>query len=89
MQSAFEILKNNLDGWDNITETDEGASLAPNGYIAALVVSPGKLKQKRDFLSDLIKGNKRSGWISRSGSITPDGNKPCFEGRTEKRSAGL
>ena len=60
MQRAFEILKNNLHGWKNITETEEGASLAANGFIAALAVSPGKLKQKRDFISSLIQGNKRS-----------------------------
>jgi hypothetical protein len=88
MQSAFEILKNNLDDWKNITETEDGASLAPAGYIAALVVSPGKLKQKRDFLSDLIKGNKRSAITKEEFGKYNDNQNVWFGGRGRGRGRG-
>jgi hypothetical protein len=56
MQRTLELLRNNVGDWHNITETEEGASLAPNGYTRALMISPEKLKKKKTFLNNLAKG---------------------------------
>ena len=53
MQNTLELLRNNVDNWHNITETEEGASLAPNGYTRAIMISPEKLKSKKTFLTKL------------------------------------
>ena len=56
MQNTLELLRNNVEKWHEITETDEGASLAPNGYTHALMISPEKLQKKKTFLTNLAQG---------------------------------
>ena len=58
MQNTLELLRNNVDNWHIITETEEGASLAPNGYTRAIMISPEKLQKKKTFLSNLAQNKQ-------------------------------